>query len=732
MKKIFRIASVTIILGIITAWAITIPAFSEMKISTVGRWNFDWSTYDSSGYGNHGGYYPSIPTFVEGVHQAAFYFSGSDYLQIPNSPSLNFGTGDYSISGWVKTTSTKTINTIIDKRTPGSSPGYHVALYNGTLLLQIGDSSGYYNFYDSNYTTVLNDGALHSFVITVDQYYTLDVKFYIDGALKKSFSISSCRGSSSNTAPLYIARHSSSTASYFVGMLDEISIYPCALIASQVAQIYLNGSCRARWALDGDATDSSCNGNSGTLSGSPLPETFNGLYYLNQAMRFNSANYITVPDRNSLDIGVGDFSLSCWVNTTDHKPCNTIIDKLDTAGYGYKVYLHYGDACLQIVSPSGQGTFYFDDRPDINDGFWHFITFTIDRDNSVKLYVDNSSDDYWNATSYQGDISNSVSLYIGRDRGDLASNFNGAIDEIKLYNKALTTQEINAQYSMGVTWRPDSYNTYFGHVHNHSNLSDGAGSATQAYSDASAHLDFFALADHSYLLDPSEWSTLKAAADAANVDGTFVALCGFEWSSSDNYGHVAVISTPANLPNLISHTDPYYDTFDELKEWLSSQNAVAFFNHPNREDDNHTEFDHFNDAPCDKFVGMELWNKAEGFNVFYDAKYTSPLEDTYKNCFNLALSRKWKIGASGSEDNHSATWGHGNYRLAVLATAKTRSAIFDALKARRFYSTLDKNLKLSFTINDAPMGATIFPGTYYASIYASDDDGETFTKFELF
>ncbi|HEX3048655.1 MAG TPA: hypothetical protein VHY08_28155, partial [Bacillota bacterium] len=46
--------------------------------------------------------------------------------------------------------------------------------------------------------------------------------------------------------------------------------------------------------------------------------------------------------------------------------------------------------------------------------------------------------------------------------------------------------------------------------------------------------------------------------------------------------------------------------------------------------------------------------------------------------------------------------------------------------------TLDKNLKLSFTINDAPMGATIFPGTYYASIYASDDDGETFTKFELF
>jgi hypothetical protein len=735
MKKLLRIAGVTILIGIITAWAITIPVFSEIKISMVGRWNFDSNILDSSGNGNHGSHYPYIPPFVEGVHQYGINFTGSNYVEIPNSSSLNFGTGDYSISGWVKTTSTKTINTIIDKRVSGNCPGYHVALYKGTLLFQVGDSTSGGNFYDSSYSKLLNDGALHFFVITVDQYYTLDIKFYIDGVFHKSFSTSSYRGSSSNNAPLYIGKHSSDSNSNFVGVLDEIALYSSTLNSGEITQLYLNGSCNGRWALDGDAVDVSGNGNNGTLFGSPIPETVYGLYYLNQALRFNGSNHINVPDSPTLDFGAGDFSLSFWVNTTNTNSYNTIIDKRETAGY--HVVLYFGRVLLQIATASNWANFYSSTSAKLNDGYWHFVTITVDRDNSsgIKFYVDNTLANTFNPTPYQGDISNSAPLYIGKHKDYATDNFQGMLDEVKMYKRVISTGEINLQYLMGSSWKPATYNTYYGHIHNHSELSDcGTGAPANAYSYAKTNgkLDFFGLADHAEDLTDSDWETLKAAARAANVDGAFVTFCGFEWSSTDNYGHVAVINTPDNVPHYISSSDTDYDTFPELVNWLSSQNAIAFFNHPGRENEANREFSHFAINPSDKFVGMELWNKAVGFSTYYynTGYYTG---DNF-GYFDEALARKWKIGAAGSEDNHTSDWGnrYPYYRLAVLATAKTQAAILDALKARRFYSTLDRNLKLSFTINSAPMGASISPGTHYVLIYASDDDSsESFTKIEL-
>jgi hypothetical protein len=69
---------------------------------------------------------------------------------------------------------------------------------------------------------------------------------------------------------------------------------------------------------------------------------------------------------------------------------------------------------------------------------------------------------------------------------------------------------------------------------------------------------------------------------------------------------------------------------------------------------------------------MELWNKNDAFSTYYynDGYYTN---DGNKGYFDEANVRDWKIGAAGANDNHSGTWGtENNYRLAVLATAKTK------------------------------------------------------------
>lgn len=85
-------------------------------------------------------------------------------------------------------------------------------------------------------------------------------------------------------------------------------------------------------------------------------------------------------------------------------------------------------------------------------------------------------------------------------------------------------------------------------LHNHTLLSDGDGRAEDAFETMRSHgLDVAALTDHSGVgkvlgptcqgcdaaigIDESEWDRLEAYADAANTDGEFVALRGFEWSS---------------------------------------------------------------------------------------------------------------------------------------------------------------------------------------------------------
>jgi hypothetical protein len=271
------------------------------------------------------------------------------------------------------------------------------------------------------------------------------------------------------------------------------------------------------------------------------------------------------------------------------------------------------------------------------------------------------------------------------------------------------------------------FNVYYGSLHNHCNISDGTGTADDAYNYArnTGKLDFFSLADHSGAIDATEWTAMKTAADKYNQDNVFTAFRGFEWTENVR-GHVAVI----NSDNYITTASPN-STFPDLCNWLNANECVAFFNHPGRNNSTGVEFDHFATTPTSKIVGMELWNKTDRFNVYYytDGYYPS---DGNLSWFDEALARGWKIGAAGSEDNHAATWGTMTQsKLAVLATANTRTTIMDALKARRFFTTYDKNLALSFKIGGSEMGSTITGANYGFQIQASDANMEVFTQIQL-
>ncbi len=85
-------------------------------------------------------------------------------------------------------------------------------------------------------------------------------------------------------------------------------------------------------------------------------------------------------------------------------------------------------------------------------------------------------------------------------------------------------------------------------------------------------------------------------------------------------------------------------------------------------------------------------------------------------------------------DNHGL-WGITNHtsRTFVVATARTKAALLDAMKNRRTYAALDENIQIQYTVNGAIMGSTLnSPSTLNFAITVSDPDaGDRITKIEL-
>ncbi len=272
------------------------------------------------------------------------------------------------------------------------------------------------------------------------------------------------------------------------------------------------------------------------------------------------------------------------------------------------------------------------------------------------------------------------------------------------------------------------YDVYYGHLHNHTDYSDGKGTPWDAFNYArhEAGLDFMGVSDHVEALSKKEYNRTKQAASECTVNGEFVAFHGFEWSSV-RYGHVTVV----NSPDRIGSGAWLFASFLNLVNDVKKRDCIAFFNHPGEEDRFGTEFSHFKKGYSEKFVGMELWNGTKDFKAYYytDGFYKN---DGGKGFFDEAIERGWKIGAAGSEDNHSDNWGHRrDYRLAILSPKLTKADLYSALKQRRFFSTLDKNLSMSFKINGNEMGSFISDGNHDIRIELKDNDGEAFTKVEL-
>ncbi|MCR5660406.1 MAG: T9SS type A sorting domain-containing protein [Bacteroidales bacterium] len=205
----------------------------------------------------------------------------------------------------------------------------------------------------------------------------------------------------------------------------------------------------AYYPFDGDANDYSGNGNHGTIIGNVVSVT-DRHGNANGAYRFpgSAFNYISVPDAECLHLS--NFTLSAWVYTD-----------ADNYGSGYLINkgrdINNGSYRLTVTGV-GATTLYggtndaaVEEEPSV--GQWHMVTGTVEGD-QARYYLDGVLMDE-RTLSYPFSYDNSEPLTLGcHYYSGVPSNWAytllGVLDEVRIYNRVLTPEEVQMLYGYTV------------------------------------------------------------------------------------------------------------------------------------------------------------------------------------------------------------------------------------------------------------------------------------------
>lgn len=175
------------------------------------------------------------------------------------------------------------------------------------------------------------------------------------------------------------------------------------------------------------------------------------------ARTFNGATtYVQANDAPQINFGTGDLTIDAWVRTTQGSGIQGIVDKrLADPESGYSLYLKSGRLAFLLADPAfgASGTEYWSNTtPYIADGQWHHVAAVERRSapsNGTRLFVDGLGVASFTAYPGTGNVTNSQKLLIGaraQFSGPPVQVFNGAIDEVELFQRSLNASEIQSIY----------------------------------------------------------------------------------------------------------------------------------------------------------------------------------------------------------------------------------------------------------------------------------------------
>jgi parallel beta-helix repeat protein len=163
------------------------------------------------------------------------------------------------------------------------------------------------------------------------------------------------------------------------------------------------------------------------------------------ALEFNSSaeQYVDVGNDSSLNFGTGDFSLEVWVKRTS------------AIGFEEEIISKYPNSYWLAIEPN-YITFGTDGENIVTtntvcDDKWHNIV-AVRNGYNLAIYVDGSLA-YSEEMTTIDDVSNTNPVFIGAyiSDGGTSGHFNGTIDEVRIYDYALSDAEVLQLYNKTLT-----------------------------------------------------------------------------------------------------------------------------------------------------------------------------------------------------------------------------------------------------------------------------------------
>ena len=430
-------------------------ASPSLKTSLVASYNGESNANDSFGANN--GTAVGGLTYTTGKIGNAFTFNGSNsYVSLPNN-SWNF-TGNFSISMWVKFSSSSLSQILISNFTIGGATtvsGWFIEKTDNAELRFRGYNNGSLVL---NATKIAFSPSTSVYTHLVVSRSATNSKIYINGVLDITSTVTAAPNYESTNYPMIGANRYNSTTyqEFFNGNIDGVNIWQKELTQSEITELYNSGN-GAQYIGDNfykPTTNDALGTNNGTAQG--------GLTYgvgkVGTAFQFNGTNsYILLP-RNSLRF-TNSFSVSLWTYSTANQTGNKGLfsDYYYPGDLGYTAYITTSNKVEVFFKGGYSINQSFTSNSSLSNNQWNNIVISWDKINTQwKMYINGVLDYTYtngnaNLIQYQSDIyENRTNIGAINSADSFAGNiFNGSIDAFNTWNKVLTQSEVTELYNSG-------------------------------------------------------------------------------------------------------------------------------------------------------------------------------------------------------------------------------------------------------------------------------------------
>jgi predicted MPP superfamily phosphohydrolase len=361
--------------------------------------------------------------------------AGSNFLDVENSERLQLK--DFTLSTWFRTDKQEYLEpgTIVNKGgmnddTPGKNMNYGIWITPEEFLQGGFETQRGTNIFVTS-KQKFNDGNWHNAILTNDGLF---LKLYVDGVEMGKISTLGAIPDMQGLQSIRLGANALNLDKFFTGDIDEVILWDRALSLEEIFNFY--------------------NYDEIPSNGRILYLPFSSISPIQSSYKYQPFKTFEQTEKDVIEkeesFRLSNFSLGTWfrIDRIDHNGPMVLLNKGGFGGERPGENLNFGiwlnpSETIEGGFETKPGTNVFvSSQGKYNDGLWHYVLLTYDN-KILKLYIDGVLLDSKITSGAIPDNSGDQDFVIGGNSFMDDKFFKGDLDEIRVWNRSLNTEEVS-------------------------------------------------------------------------------------------------------------------------------------------------------------------------------------------------------------------------------------------------------------------------------------------------